>query len=153
MIRAASYTEVMSETPITQAPPRLTRHRQAVLQTVRAGPTHPTAAEVYDAVRAYDPGIAFATVYNSLHYLVSAGLIAEVRRPDGVVSYDRETRPHDHVICRRCGTIGDVHRSPALSLGADAYSEVVAQTNFTVERHQVEFVGLCLACRRTASGD
>jgi Fur family peroxide stress response transcriptional regulator len=120
-----------------------------VLQTVRAGPTHPTAAEVYDAVRACDPGIAFATVYNSLHYLVSAGLISEVRRPGGAVSYDRETRPHDHVICRRCGAIGDVHRSPALLPGADAYAEVAAQTNFAIERHRVEFVGLCPRCRHT----
>jgi Fur family peroxide stress response transcriptional regulator len=132
-------------------PARLTRHRQAVLQAVRAEPTHPTAATVYDAVRDHDPGIAFATVYNALHYLVSVGLIAEVRRPNGAVSYDRETRPHDHVICRRCGTIADVHRTPTLLPGPSAYAEVAAQTHFAVERHQVEFVGLCPDCQSRAS--
>lgn len=127
-------------------PARLTRHRRSVLATVKAQPMHLTAAEVYDAVRYYDPGIAHATVYNALHYLVGAGLIAEVRRPDGVVSYDRETAPHDHVICERCGAIGDVRRTAAVEACSTAYADVTAQTGFTVSRHRVEFVGLCPDC-------
>jgi Fe2+ or Zn2+ uptake regulation protein len=128
----------------------MTRHRQAVLQTVAAQPVHLTAAEVYDAVRTRDPGIAFATVYNALHYLVALGLIAEVRRPDGVVSYDRQTTPHDHVICRQCAAISDVQRTPVLLAAPSAYAEVAAQTHFTIERHRVEFVGLCPACQAAA---
>lgn len=132
-------------------PSRLTRHRQAVLETVAARPAHLTAAEVYDTVRQHDPGIAYATVYNALHYLVDAGLIAAVRRPDGVVSYDRETAPHDHVICQRCGAIGDVRRSNAVDACPSAYADVTAQTAFTVERHRVEFFGLCPACHAGGS--
>ncbi len=137
----------MSAPPSSLAPGRLTRHRQAVLATVSAQPLHLTAADVYDAVRQHDPGIAYATVYNALHYLVAAGLIAEVRRPDGVVSYDRETAPHDHVICTRCGAIGDVWRTYAVDAWPRTYADVKAQTGFTVEQHRVEFAGLCPSCR------
>ncbi len=127
--------------------PRLTRHRQAVLETVAARPVHLTAAEVYDVVRGRDSGIAYATVYNALHYLVSAGLIAEVRRPDGVVSYDRDTAPHDHALCRVCGAIADVHRTSDTAPGAGAYGEVALQTGFVVEGRRIEFVGLCPRCQ------
>ena len=142
----------MSAPPSYAAPARLTRHRQAVLSTVAAQPLHLTAADVYDAVRQHDPGIAYATVYNALHYLVAAGLIAEVRRPDGVVSYDRETAPHDHVVCTRCGAIGDVWRTAALDACHGAYADVAAQTGFTVEQHRVEFAGLCPSCRAARDG-
>jgi len=125
---------------------RLTRHRQAVLETVAARPAHLTAAEVYDVVRGHDSGIAYATVYNALHYLVSAGLIAEVRRPDGVVSYDRDTVPHDHALCRACGAIADVHRTIETAPGTGAYGEVARQTGFVIEGRRIEFVGLCPHC-------
>jgi len=127
--------------------PHLTRHRRAVLEVVRARPAHPTVAEVYDAVRRVDPGIAHATVYNALHYLVDAGLLAEVRRPDGVARYDRETRPHEHALCRVCGDVADVRRTPAVARAAAAYAEVATQTGYTIERHGIAFSGLCPRCQ------
>ncbi len=127
--------------------PHLTRHRRAVLEVVRARPAHPTVAEVYDAVRRVDPGIAHATVYNALHYLVDAGLLVEVRHPDGGARYDRETRPHEHALCRVCGDVADVRRTPAVTLAAAAYAEVATQTGYTIERHDIAFQGLCPRCQ------
>ena len=120
----------------------LTPNRHAVLDTVGALSNHPTAAEVYDAVRRRRPRIAFGTVYTALHYLVDQRLIAEVRRPDGVISYDREVAPHDHLICRRCGRLEDVPRHLRPS-----YAALEAQTGFRLEGHRVEFIGLCPACQ------
>src|SRR5262249_45177375 len=102
------YNEHMNALPAPQHSARLTRHRQAVFDTIAAQSAHLTAAEIYEAVQHTQPHIAFATVYNALHYLVHARLIAEVRRPDGVIAYDRNTAPHDHIICRRCGRLDDV---------------------------------------------
>ncbi|GAC1428398.1 MAG: hypothetical protein NVSMB65_01600 [Chloroflexota bacterium] len=118
---------------------------------MRERPVHLTAADVYDVVRQHDPRIAFATVYNALHYLVDARLIAEVRRPDGVTSYDRETRPHEHVLCRACGAIADVRRTAAITLAPSTYDEVATQTGYLVEHHRVEFVGVCPTCRERAT--
>ena len=129
------------------SPARLTRQRQAVLDAVAGRRDHPTAAQVFDAVRSWQPRIAYGTVYNALHYLVAAGLVAEVRRPDGVVSYDRETAPHDHAVCRVCGTLADAHLPAVRDAVSTAYDAVAAETGFTVEQHRVEFVGLCPACR------
>jgi Fur family transcriptional regulator, peroxide stress response regulator len=121
---------------------RLTPHRQAVLETIVAIQGHPTAAEVFDAVQRRRPRIAFGTVYTALHYLVDRGLLAEVRRPDGVVSYDRETSPHDHAVCRQCGRLVDVQGHLPVS-----YAAIEQRTGYTIEQHQVQFIGLCPDCR------
>jgi len=128
-----------------QLPSRLTRNRKAVLDAICAHPIHLTAARVYDLVQPVQPGIAFATVYNALHYLVHAGLIAEVRQPDGVVAYDRNTAPHDHIICRRCGRLDDVPASPDES--TRQYRAVEERTGYAVEGHRVEYAGICPSCR------
>ncbi len=128
-------------------PGRLTHHRQAVLEVVRERPAHLTAAQVYDQVHRSLPRIAFATVYNALHHLVEVGLIAEVRQPDGVVAYDRETAPHDHIVCRRCGRLDDVPALPIPSLDTTAYGMVAERTGYHVDRHRVEYSGICEVCR------
>ena len=76
--------------------PVLTRQRKAVLDVVRAGDTHPTAAEIFEQARKAMPAISFATVYNSLRYLKQAGLVREVAFGNGASRYDRETDRHDH---------------------------------------------------------
>jgi len=128
-----------------QLPSRLTRNRKAVLDAICAHPIHLTAARVYDLVQPVQPGIAFATVYNALHYLVHAGLIAEVRQPDGVVAYDRNTAPHDHIICRRCGRLDDV--PSVLDESPWQYRVVEERTGYAVEAHRVEYAGICPSCR------
>jgi len=126
---------------------RLTRPRQAVYEIITEAPQHLSAVEIDDALRQRGLRVAHASVYNALHYLVATGLIAEVLRPDGTLSYDRSTVPHDHVLCRVCNRIADVWRAPEDSLRRDAYDEVARRTGYTVERHHVAFVGLCPACR------
>jgi Fur family peroxide stress response transcriptional regulator len=137
----------MNELQAARLRARLTPHRRTVWEVVAARPAHLTAAQIYDVVRARDAHMAIATIYNALHYLVQAGIIAEVRRPDGVIAYDRETRPHDHVICRLCGRLADVPPVPVHEQTAQSYATVARQTGFTVERHRVEFVGCCPSCQ------
>lgn len=137
----------------TSAPNRLTAHRRAVLDTIAALPGHPDAGEVYDAVRRRRPRIAIGTVYAALHHLAAAGLIAPLRRPDGVVAYDRETRPHDHVVCRLCGRLDDVPPAPVHERARGDYAAVTAQTGYAVERHRSEFSGVCPACHTAEDAD
>ena len=58
----------------------LTPQRRAVLEVVRGSMDHLTANDVFAAARALHPTISYATVYNSLHYLTSTGLIREITR-------------------------------------------------------------------------
>ena len=137
----------MQESSTRPLPRRLTQHRQEVLDAVAARPAHLSAAQVYDLVHQAQPRIAFATVYNALHYLVKVGLIAEVRQPDGVVAYDRNTAPHDHIVCRLCGRLDDVPAEPGRAVDAHVHAAVADSTGYTVEGHRVEYTGICPTCR------
>jgi Fe2+ or Zn2+ uptake regulation protein len=123
--------------------PALTRQRQVVLDVVRAGDTHPTAAEVFASARRKMPGISFATVYNSLRFLKQEGLVREVAFGNGASRYDRETDRHDHAICSACGTLVDFDLPGTVGLIRSA----ARASRFKAESVHLTLVGLCPQCR------
>src|SRR6267143_3428287 len=123
--------------------PALTRQRQVVLDLVRAGDTHPTAAEIFEAARKTMPGISFATVYNSLRFLKEAGLVREVAFGNGASRYDRETERHDHAICSSCGKLVDFDLPGTVALTRAA----ARASHFQAESVHLTLVGLCPKCR------
>jgi len=124
--------------------PVLTRQRKVVLDVVRSGDTHPTAAEIFEAARKALPAISFATVYNSLRYLKQAGLVREVAFGSGASRYDRETDRHDHAICSACGTLVDFDLPGTVGLIRSA----ARASRFKAESVHLTLVGLCPSCRK-----
>jgi Fur family peroxide stress response transcriptional regulator len=123
--------------------PALTRQRQAVLDVIQSGDTHPTAAEVFEGARRKMPGISFATVYNSLRFLREAGLVREVAFGSGASRYDRETQRHDHAICSACGALVDFDLPGTVGLIRSA----ARASRFKPESVHLTLVGLCPGCR------
>ena len=126
----------------SSAEPGLTRQRKVVLDVVRAGDTHPTAAEVFAAARRRLPAISFATVYNSLRYLKDAGLVREIAFGNGASRYDRETDRHDHAICSACGKLVDFDLPGTVSLMRSA----ARTSRFKPQSVHLTLVGLCPKC-------
>ncbi len=123
--------------------PVLTRQRKAVLDVVRSGDTHPTAAEIFEEARKAMPAISFATVYNSLRYLKQAGLVREVAFGNGASRYDRETDRHDHAICSACGALVDFDLPGTVGLIRSA----ARASRFKPESVHLTLIGLCPGCR------
>jgi Fur family ferric uptake transcriptional regulator/Fur family peroxide stress response transcriptional regulator len=121
----------------------LTRQRRVVLDVVRAGDTHPTAAEVFEAARKALPGISFATVYNSLRFLKEAGLLREIAFGNGASRYDRETDRHDHAICSECSKLVDFDLPGTVGLIRAA----ARASRFKPVSVHLTLVGLCPDCR------
>src|SRR5215471_11350648 len=67
---------------------RFTRQRAAVYDYLRSQDTHPTAEEVYQAVRRNLPNISLATVYKALEALVDSHLAAKLANADGPARFD-----------------------------------------------------------------
>jgi Fe2+ or Zn2+ uptake regulation protein len=127
---------------------KLTRQRQIVLDAVRAGDHHPTAAEVFEVARTRMRGISFATVYNSLRYLKNAGLIQEIASFGKSPSrYDSETDRHDHALCSACGKLVDFDLPGTVALIQSA----ARVSHFKAESIHLTLVGLCPACRQSKS--
>jgi Fur family peroxide stress response transcriptional regulator len=87
---------------------RVTEPRIAVLAYLASTDRHPTAEEVESAVNAGGPVLSRASVYNVLHSLTRAGLVAGMNVKDGPARYDAHVAPHHHLVCRSCGRVEDV---------------------------------------------
>src|SRR5690625_5778577 len=72
---------------------RFTEQRAAVYRYLLTAENHPTADEVFTAVRSDIPDISLATVYKSLETLVGCGLATKLACGDGSACYDGRTDP------------------------------------------------------------
>lgn len=121
---------------------RNTRQRKLVLDAVRQSSSHPTADEIYGAVRERDSKISRGTVYRNLNLLANEGAILSIKTPGGS-RFDRTVDPHAHLICTSCGRVIDVPLPFDASLDARATEE----TGWGVTSHYTIFEGLCPDCR------
>ncbi|HET8653960.1 MAG TPA: transcriptional repressor [Longimicrobiaceae bacterium] len=122
---------------------RYTEQRAAVYRVLSSAGNHPTADEVFTAVRAQIADISLATVYKALETLVSCGLAAKLTYGDGSARYDPRTDEHFHARCLKCGRVSDVS-----SAGVSGALPTIRPGNgFQVESYRLEVVGYCADCR------
>ncbi len=120
----------------------LTKQRRAVLQAIRGSEKHLTANEVFAYARRLLPSISFATVYNSLNFLRTKGLISEIRFGTDAKLYDRNLTKHDHAICNNCGKLVDME----LNLPRGLLEDAANRSNFQAESIELTLRGLCPEC-------
>ncbi|HLI05047.1 MAG TPA: transcriptional repressor [Ktedonobacteraceae bacterium] len=123
---------------------QLNRNAQAVLEVVQAAHNHPTAQEIYEAVKLVRPKIGLASVYRILHALSEQGYIKEVGRSDDCTGYDGRTFRHDHAICTNCGALLDVPVDVLVS--AEALEQAALATGIKLGTYEVRLYGLCPSC-------
>src|SRR5258708_39471708 len=87
---------------------RCTPQRYAVMAFLMKHASHPTAAEIFEAVNRVDPRTSRATTYNNLRDLVQAGLVREVAVEGRAARFDAKGMRHHHFICDRCGNVEDI---------------------------------------------
>ena len=124
----------------------MTPQRAAILRLLDGNKRHPSAEDIYARIKRKFSGMSFATVYNTLQSLLSAGKLAEVRIDSKRSRFDPGLKPHSHLMCVHCGAILDLPLSrPPLPAGKPA--------GFRVLRCNVEFYGVCRDCgRKPAAG-
>jgi Fur family transcriptional regulator, peroxide stress response regulator len=121
-----------------------TMQRLAILEYLEGTKAHPTADEIYAAVREKYPTMARATVYNTLEALTTSGTILKLTVDPAAARYDADTGPHVHFRCRSCGKVYDLDAKESRCLGSE------------VGGHHVESVrtyafGVCASCHRELS--
>jgi Fe2+ or Zn2+ uptake regulation protein len=130
---------------LEQAGWRHTRQRAEVFAYLHAVGTHPTAEQVFAAVRRHIPNISLATVYKALEALVDAGLAAQLADDQGgPVRYDGRAQPHYHLRCERTGQVHDLDLpyDPALiERLAPGLVEDLHSKGFEILGHRLEVIG------------
>lgn len=127
---------------------RATPQRYAVFGYLLENPVHATAEEIFRAVNQNDPRSSRATVYNTLHTLVAAGLVREVALEGRAARFDANLHRHHHFVCERCGSVEDMEwfEMPALPPGR-------ALDGRSVRGYDVVFRGLCARCNKSEEQD
>jgi len=129
---------------------KLTPQRMAIVKELASDDTHPTAQEIFERLRPGLPTMSFATVYNTLGALSSAGLCAAMSLSPGSGRFDPNMTAHHHIVCDACGAVRDVppagHGSPDPSS-----AKTIAQAAPGFELRAVEriFRGLCASCAKS----
>lgn len=122
---------------------RYTAQRAAVFEALDGDRSHPTADEIFTAVRTRIPDISLATVYKALEAFVSCGIARKLTIGPGPARYDGRTDEHDHVRCLACGRVADVGGRRL----AEGFRSLDAATDFEVVGYRLELVGYCPRCR------
>ncbi|MFW6108034.1 MAG: Fur family transcriptional regulator [bacterium] len=127
---------------------RMSRQRRAILEQFSRPGRHLTADMVYDSVRRSLPSISMGTVYRNLDRLCSEGRIRKLPLCGTQSWYDGGVHPHAHVRCLDCGAIRDVEAEAFADL--DAVADDASE--YDVVGHELQFYGLCPACRARNDG-
>lgn len=134
-------------TALRSAGLRVTAPRLAVYEAVAAAP-HSTADTVLATVRGRLGAASTQGVYDALRVLHGQGLLRRIEPAGSPARYETRTGDnHHHVVCRSCGTTGDVDcatgQTPCLT---------PSQTHgFALDEAEVVFWGLCPGCTATGA--
>ncbi len=120
----------------------LTKHRKLVLENLKSRYDHPTAKMVFDSIQEKTDKISFATIYNSLEYLVQEGLVRKLDIESGSCRYDAMLEPHSHFICKSCGKIIDL---PSIDITNCVPN--LENFHFTKEDVSITIRGICNECQ------
>jgi Fur family iron response transcriptional regulator len=109
--------------------------RVAVADYVLYTTDHPSADQVWAAVKRNFPMLSRATVYNTLNLFTEKGLLRELVLAEGKVVFDPKLDPHHHFLDEDTGEISDVPWS-ALDV-----RRVHSLSGFDVREYQVVMRG------------
>lgn len=123
---------------------RYTEQRAAVYAYLRTVDSHPTAEEVYEAVRSDQPRISLATVYKALEALAESHLANKLTYGDGSARFDCRPESHYHFRDTQTGEVRDLPASfdPQLLAKLDPkLEERLAGEGFRVTGYRLEVLG------------
>jgi Fe2+ or Zn2+ uptake regulation protein len=123
---------------------RLTKQKQALLNVLCQEPK--SVQQIEAELAQIDKKMDQSTIYRNLNAMVENGLLT-------ATTFDQKTKlyelahheHHHHVLCEKCGKIGDICLDENLLL-----EQVKKQSNFSITGHHLEFFGCCGDCKPSA---
>jgi len=116
-----------------------TPQRFAVYRCIHADFTHPGVDRVWDGVRSTLPAISRESVYRILNEFAAQGILTRLDELSSA-RYDRETKPHGHFFCCKCGVIRDFPLPQELPYPPGVEPEELSHV-------ELRLVGICEKCR------
>ncbi len=121
---------------------RNTKQRQVIMDILSTLKGHPTAEELFVAVRQDLPRISLGTIYRNLDVLAREGMVSKIESSGKQRKFDPIVNQHYHIKCLECGRLDDV----ILELQSDLICKVSKMTRYHVTGQKIEFIGFCPDC-------
>lgn len=121
---------------------KFSRQREMIFEQVKKFPVHPTAYEVYNALKKDNPNLSLGTVYRNLNLLSDMGMLMKIRIADGKDRFDGRTDTHYHMVCSHCGKVFDVE----LDIAEKIREKVLADEGHTITDITLNLTGICRGC-------
>src|SRR5262249_11453946 len=136
--RLSEFVQRCRARRLSVTPPRL-----AIVQALVAAENHPSAEEIYAAVRRKHPHVSLATVHRVLEQFCQVGEARKVTALHGSARYDGHVEPHHHVLCVRCRRVQDVEMPEVNGL----IKNIANLGEFQLLACSLEIEGICKRCR------
>lgn len=121
---------------------KVTPQRRLIFEALYDSPDHPSADDIYHAVKGAMPDMSLATVYHTVNDLVAMGELVELDLGEGKSRYDALTGHHHHLVCLGCRKVEDIARD------LDCVQFLPEEMNgYQIERCDVVFYGRCPDCQ------
>lgn len=139
MQSVASIIQTLKERGLRQ-----TAARTALIETLAERHEPRSAGDLLAALVARKLLVNKTTLYRELEFLRQQGIVTDVRLNERQIRYELAGEHHHHLVCTSCDRIEDV------VLDRDLESEerrIERTTRFKIQRHVLEFFGVCAKCR------
>lgn len=117
--------------------------RIAIMRYLLNNRTHPTADDVFEALKAQIPTLSKTTVYNTLKLFVDNGAALYIGIDEKNARFDGTVEPHAHFRCKNCGQITDLQINISDVLPKNFQGEI--------EESHLYLKGICKKCSNSNS--
>ncbi|MBN1574989.1 MAG: transcriptional repressor [Chitinispirillaceae bacterium] len=122
---------------------RKSKQREKIVQILRQTRVHPTADWIYETVRKEMPKVSLGTVYRNLNVLIEQGHVQKLSLEGTIDRFEAKITPHYHLICEKCGSVQDFD----MPHPGDINMKAQAFCDFRINRHRIDFYGVCKQCQ------
>lgn len=120
---------------------KFSKQREIIYQYILENPNHLSADLIYSALKPTNPKLSLGTVYRNLTQLHEANIIKKISLPNLVDRFDKNLKPHGHLICKECGEIIDI------SFNEDTIKKFFIDNDFELEELTIVSSGKCSKCK------
>lgn len=131
---------------LRQAGLKATGPRVMLLAALEHDRSHPTAEQLYEALRPHYPSLSLSTVYEALDAFLRTGLCRRASAAGAPLRVDGTPQDHDHAVCRHCGSIFDIDQQ----LLPRPMPPACLPPGLTVTGLRVEYDVICTQCGMSA---
>ncbi len=124
---------------------RMTEQGRVILDELHNTTAHPTAWDIFQAVRERLPRISLGTVYRNLDKLCKQGLVRKLDLNEESTRYDAMVEKHYHLKCASCGGVYDI----PIEIDHLLKSAIAKCDGFEVNDYSIDFFGICPNCRNS----